>query len=341
MLDNKPAEFSFLPEYNGHVITGKIVVAETNAPAKNIVTYLGIPGKRVQLYTSKSDSLGHLIFNTKDFYGPNEVIVQTNPLVDSIFRIDVASPFSEQYSKSTMPKFYFKAGMTDALQAHSLGIQVLNIYSGNNIKRYDIPSIDSSAFYGKPYKTYKLDDFTRFTTMEEDLREYVSEDNIINSRGHFHIKVLNDRGFLDNDPLVLVDGIPLFNIDKVIGIDPLKVRKLEVVRERYYYGPTESEGIFSFTTYKGDLGGVDLDPHAVVIDYEGLQFHREFYSPVYDSESRTANRIPDLRNMLYWSPAVNTGQGVSFYTSDQSGKYIGVCTGTYCKRSSRQQSLYI
>jgi hypothetical protein len=217
--------------------------------------------------------------------------------------------------------------MQNALQAHSLGIQVLNIYSSNNIKRFYDPAVDSSAFYGKPYKTYKLDDFTRFTTMEEDLREYVSEDNIVRSKGRFHIKVLNDRGFLDGDPLVLLDGVPIFDINKIFAVDPLKVKKLEVIRERFFYGQSAQEGIFSFTTYKGDLAGVELDPKAVVIDYEGLQLHRQFYSPVYDTEAQTASRIPDFRNLLYWTPSVSSDGKVSFYTSDQAGKYIGVIQG--------------
>jgi hypothetical protein len=204
---------------------------------------------------------------------------------------------------------------------------VLNIYSGSNIKRFYDPVIDSDAFYGKPYKTYKLDDFTRFTTMEEDLREYVSEDNIVRSKGKFHIKVLGERGFLDGDPLVLLDGVPMFNIDKVIAIDPLKIRKLDVVNSRYYYGPAEQEGVFSFTSYKGDLGGVDLDTHAVVLDYEGLQLRREFYSPVYNTEAQAKSRMPDLRNLLYWSPSVGTQGKASFFTSDQPGKYVGVVQG--------------
>ena len=213
---------------------------------------------------------------------------------------------------------------------HSLGAQVLNLYSSDHLKQFDTPVVDSSAFYGKPDATYKLDDYTRFTTMEEDLREYVKEDNIIKSHGNFHIKVLTHRGFLSGtDPLVLVDGVPLFNINKLMTIDPLKVRKLEVMATPYYYGPVEEQGIFSFTTYKGDLGGVDLDPHAVVLDYEGLQLQREFYSPVYDNSVQVNSRIPDFRSLLYWSPSVNTPgkEGITFYSSDQAGKYVGVVQG--------------
>ena len=56
VLKSKPAAFSFLPEYNGHIITGKIVNPATNTPANEIVAYFGVPGKRVQLFTAKSDS---------------------------------------------------------------------------------------------------------------------------------------------------------------------------------------------------------------------------------------------------------------------------------------------
>lgn len=328
VIQNKLPVFSFLPEYSGHIINARIVNTITGKPAKNIVTYLGVPGKRVQLYTSASDSAGNIRYYTKDFFGQNELVVQTNNQVDSTCRIDIANPFSEQYLKIPLPGFNFNNQSKAALKEHSLGIQVLNIYSGSNIRRFYDPVVDSSAFYGKPYKTYKLDDYTRFPTMEEDLREYVMEENVTKQKGGFHIKTASGNGFLDGDPLLLVDGIPEFNTDKVIAMDPLKVRKIEVIRSRYFYGPAEHDGIFSFTTYKGDLGGLELDPHALVIDYEGLQLQRAFYSPAYETNAQQASRLPDFRNLLYWSPNVKSGNNaVSFYTSDQKGKFVGVVQG--------------
>jgi hypothetical protein len=326
----KPA-FNFLPEYNDHLITAKVFNTATGRPADGLIAYLSVPGKRVQLYASQSDSLGRLVFNTKQLFGPGEIIVQTNSERDTTFRIDVLSPFSEQYSKYAGTKFNLTPGMQNAIEEHSLGMQVQNVYAGNKIKQFYDPGIDSSGFYGKPYKTYLLDNYTRFTTMEEVLREYIREVNVVRSQKRYHIKVLNENGFLDGDPLVMLDDVPVFNMDKVIAIDPLKVRKLEVMRDRYFYGPSVQEGILSYTTYKGDLGGVEVDSRAVVLDYEGLQLQREFYSPVYDTEDALKSRIPDFRNLLYWQPNVNTTTtGKSqlwFYTSDEKGKYIGLVQG--------------
>lgn len=331
IIQNKTTAFTFLPEYNGHIVAAKITDAATNTVAGNIIAFLGVPGKRVQMYPAKSDDDGKLLFNTKELFGPNEIVVQTNTEIDSLHKIEVLSPFAEQYSKAALPAFSLTPAMQKSLEEESLGMQVQNIYAGNKLKRFFDADVDSSAFYNHAYKSYKLDDYTRFTTMEEVLREYVSAVNVFKPSGRFHLKMIDERGLMSGDPLVMVDGVPVFNIDKVLAIDPLKVSKLDVVNERYYWGPSAYEGILSFTTYKGDLGGVEMDPHAVVIDYEGMQLQREFYAPVYETETQQKNRIPDFRNLLFWAPDVNTGaqfgSKVTFYTSDQTGKYIGLIQG--------------
>jgi hypothetical protein len=331
VLSNSAPSFKFLPEYNGHIITGRITNAAGNTPAAGIIAYLGIPGKRVQMYPAVSDSTGHLLFNTRDMYGPGEIIVQTNTQKDSTYHIEILSPFSEQFSTTTYPALQLNAATQPLLENYSVAMQALNLYLANKIKQFYAPAIDSSAFYFKPYKTYMLDDFTRFTTMEEVLREYVSEVNIVKPKNQYHIKTLGETSFLGSDPMVMVDGIPIFNTNKVIAMDPLKVRKLEDVRSRYFYGPTAMDGIFSFTTYKGDMGGVEIDPHAVVLDYEGMQLQRKFYSPVYDTDAQANSHIPDFRNVLYWLPTagtdINGKNQASFYTSDKPGKYIAVIQG--------------
>ncbi len=332
VVKNKMPAFNFLPEFNGPIINGKLVNQANNKPEKDIIAYLSVPGKRVQLYTSNSDSLGRLIFNMKDFYGPGEIVVQTNQLLDSNFHIDILSPFSEQYANITLPHLSFSAGLQSAIEDKSLDMQIQNIYNGTQLRQFYQPDVDSSAFFGPPYRTYLLDNYTRFTTMEEVMREYVSDVNVVLSKNHFHIKVLGENNFLsDQDPMVLIDGVPFFDVDKIFAIDPLKVYKLETVPFNYYWGPSFEAGIFSYTTFKGDFGGTEIDPHAVVMDYDGLEIERQFYSPVYDSDVSIKSRIPDFRDVLYWAPYITTQtqgkKSLSFYTSDKTGEYIGFIQG--------------
>jgi hypothetical protein len=342
VLKNKPAAFAYLPEYNGHIVNGHIVNQATNTPVSDVLTYLGVPGKRVQVFTARSDSGGHLLFNTKSLYGPGEIVVQTDTQRDSIYRIDILSPFSEQYSKNVLPPFELNADLQKPMEDHNIAMQVQNIYAGAKTKQVYDPVVQMTGFYGTPDKSYKLDDYTRFTTMEEVLREYVREVNVFHPQKKFQIRIISEKGFLETDPLVLLDGIPVFDMNKVMAVDPLKVQRLDVIKDRYFWGPADAEGILSYTTYKGDLGGVELDPHAVVVDYEGMQLQRVFYSPVYDTEQQASSRMPDFRSLLYWVPVINTTiQGknqLSFYTSDQQGKYIGVVQGISANGETGSQS---
>jgi hypothetical protein len=341
VLKNKPASFSYLPEYNGHIVSGKIINTETNTPAFDVLAYFAVPGKRVQLFTSRSDSSGHLLFNTKDLYGPGEIVVQTDSHRDTSYRIDILNPFSEQYSKTPLPVFELTADMQKPLEIQNMAMQVQNIYAGTNTRQFYDPNVDSTGFYGKPDKVYRLDDYTRFTTMEEVLREYIREVNVFHPQKKFEIRVISEKGFLEGDPLVMLDGIPIFDMNKVLAIDPLKVKRLDVIKDRYFWGPADAEGILSYASYKADLAGVELDPHAIVMDYEGMQLRRVFYSPVYETDSQVAGRVPDFRSLLFWSPTINTdAQGknrVTFYTSDEEGKYVGIIQGITANGESGSQ----
>lgn len=334
VLNKKTPAFNFLPEVNGPVITATLVNKLNNQPEKDIHAYLGIPGKHIQLYAAKSDARGKLVFNMREFYGPNEIVVETNTTVDTNYRIDVLTPFSDQFAKATTPHFDVTPGLQTTFEDAALTMQVQNIYNGPKMRQFTDPRPDTTAFYGAPYKTYLLDNYTRFTTMEEVMREYIREANVFHTGNQFHVKVVTGIGigFLaDDDPMMLIDGVPFFDMNKVFKVDPLKIRKLEDVPFNYSLGPSYEHGIFSFTSYKGDLGGAEIDSHAVVLDYEGLQQERQFYQPAYDTDAQAASHMPDFRNVLYWSPSVNTGangkQQLSFYTSDQPGTYIGVIQG--------------
>lgn len=330
VLAAKPlSEFTYLPEYNGHLITGQLT-SKTNASPLNIMAYMGVIGKK-QFYGAAADSTGRILFNTKDFYGPGEMVLQTTEQ-DSIYNISIANPFSEKFTTAKLPAFQLGRQLQNPLLNNSINMQVQNIYSGTKLKQYYKPAIDTNFFYGSHYKTYMLDAYTRFNTTEEVLREYIAEVNVTKRDDHFHIKVISPNGFLqDGDPLVLLDGVPVLNIDKVFTIDPLKIKRLEMVNQVYFWGPVFADGIISLSSYKGDMGGLEIDPHAVVLDYEGMQLQREFYSPVYDTAEQKKSRLPDFRTVLYWAPDVNTDQKgnakVSFYTSDKTGKYVAVFQG--------------
>ena len=332
VAQNKISNQNFLPEFRDHIINARVINIRTGQPAQDIMTYLSVPGKRVQLYSSKSDSAGRLRFYTKNLYGLNEVMLQTDTRGDTSYRVEIINPFSEKFSVTSMPLFTLPGEMRTHLTEHNVSVQVQNAFSGDRLKQQYLPVIDTAAFYGPPDNSYMLDDYVRFSTMEEVLKEYVIEVLVRRQKENFRLIMsggLENKVFLD-DPVTLFNGVPVFETNKIMQYDPLKVQKIDVVKRRYFYGPSLMNGIVNFTTYQPDpamLSGLN----AVVFDYEGIQFAREFYSPVYETREQIASRLPDFRNVLYWSPKVKTmatgNAEINFYTSDLKGKYMVVLEG--------------
>jgi hypothetical protein len=216
----------------------------------------------------------------------------------------------------------------------SIAVQAENAYRIKE-KYQLIPAApgDSLAFYGTADGRYKLDDYTRFVTMDEVIREFVENVKVRQQSGKTIFRVRNAlfNLFFEDDPLLLIDGVPVFHGAKIMALNPLNIEKIDVVSHRYYLGPSITDGIVSFRSYDGDLGGYQLDPNAVVVQYNGLQQHREFYTPVYETAARTQSPLPDLRNQLLWRPDIitdSTGKrGVSIYTSDLTGTFAIVVQG--------------
>ncbi|MES2732937.1 MAG: hypothetical protein V4714_14380 [Bacteroidota bacterium] len=342
----QPNLYPHLPEHGGHFIVGKVIKRATGLPVRNADAYLAAPEKNVRLFISRSDSSGRIRFEMKDFNGSKEIVVQTNPLQDSTNRIEISSPFSDQYAAYPLPAFTLdknepiqlrpskslKPGpqVWAQLQTRTINMQVRNAFMRSDSAR---AVSDSLGFYGVPDEQYLLDAFTRFPTMEEVMREYVRGVQVRKRQGKYYFVMVNEvsQKVFPNEPLIVLDGVPVFETDKIMAIDPLKIKKIELVNRRFFMGSFIFQGIVSYSSYQSDLAGLQLDPKALVLAYEGVQASREFYSPRYDTPAGQQSRRPDLRNLLHWVPNLTTDakgkQKLDFYSSDQVGTYAIVVQG--------------
>ena len=334
VLADKKLNFRHLPEYGGHFIRGKITNTLTEKPERNVAAYLATPDLRPKLFIAQSDSLGNLLFEVKKLRDTQEIIVQTDTRLDSTYRIEISSPYSGQASSRRWPQFAFAPENSSQLLTRSVNMQTLNAFMNRPPARPILTGADTLAFFGKPDERYLLDAFTRFPTMEEVMREYVPGVFVRRRQKKFHFYVLDNispQGVFKDEPLIMLDGVPVFDTDKIMAFDPLKVKKLEVIDALYYLGPRSFPGVVSYTTYKGDLAGFELDPRALVVAYDFAQSRREFYAPRYDAAGSRASRLPDFRNLMHWSPTLTTNAqgraGLDFFTSDQTGTYRVVVQG--------------
>lgn len=322
ILTGRPPALKFLPEYYGHVISGSV---SSNSPDKvsGVLTSLSSPDTVARLYVSRSNQAGNVYFQTRGLYGPRRLIVQTQP---SAYTFTINNPFATGFSKIDLPPVYLNRSAANVLRDRSVAMQVRYLY-GTNVLPALQSAADSIPFYGVPDDSYRLDAYTRFPVMEEVMREYVPKVRVRQSEDGFRFlltDLVNETVFRE-DPLVLLDGVPI-SADEILKFDPRKVERLDVVARRYFLGALTTPGIVSYLTYTGDMGGFEIDPGVVSIDYQGLEEQTEFYSPMYSSEQLRSSRVPDYRRLLHWTSRASTGgEGVfesSFYTSDLPGRYF-------------------
>ena len=333
VLAGRPLARPHLAELNGHFVQASLTERATGRPAAGIAAYLATPSKTIRLYNAISQPDGALLFETNLFYGPAQLVLQTNWQHDSTYHLALQSPFSDQYAPGLAGPLALSPMLAAALAERYVQVQVGQRYAARLEHPYLQPPHDTIAFYGRPNERYLLDDYTRFPVLEEVMREYVPGVLVRKHRDGFHFRVIDqpNQATFRNDPLVLLDGVPVFSVDHIMQFSPLKIRKLDVITSHYYQGPLTYDGIVSYTTYRGDLGGFPLPPQALLEEYEGLQGEREFFAPRYDTPQEQASRRPDFRNLLHWQPGIRLAAGqpqqLRFFTSDQVGRYLVVAQG--------------
>jgi hypothetical protein len=320
----------FSPECYGHIIRGKLINNISGMADKGVTTFLSVPSARTEFRVTSSDSMGQVKFEVPGFYGSEEIILQTDPKEDSTSRVEILSPFSDRYAASRLPEYAMPSGQSASLLDQSIAEQVQHIYAGNKLNRYSMQPVDTNSFYVEPDEKYILDNYTRFQTMEEVIREYVVSTNVVQKRNRLQLFVANkpQREFFDKEPLILIDGVPFFDANELFQQDPMKIRRIDLMNREYAIGYQSFSGIVSVTTYKGDLNGIRLNSHPIVLDYPGIPEQREFFSPKYETEDQINSRMPDYRTLLYWSPRILIGnenkKTLNFYTSDLPGHYAAV-----------------
>ncbi|MBB1284623.1 hypothetical protein HRH25_09585 [Flavisolibacter sp. BT320] len=318
-------------ERSGQRVTGRVTDTRTGAPAKDVQVFLSVPSSPYKLFTAISDSTGMVRFEVSGFYGAGEMIIQTSIPQNTNHKVEILSPFAETYRERGAYPLALNPAWQKALVNRSIGMQAQHIYHHENIRRFYPPLLkDTLPFYGQSIYSYDLDDYVRFNTLEEVLREYVREVNVgVKGSGEsLRLKLFNDteRRLYQDDILVLVDGIPQLNPNKVFDLNPLKIKRLDIIPRNFVLGHINYQSMANFISYTGQYEGLVLDPQAITIDYEGLQLQREFYAPEYATEGQRNSRLPDLRTTLYWQPNVDS-KLLSFYTGDNKGRFLAVLQG--------------
>ncbi|HUX97281.1 MAG TPA: hypothetical protein VMV47_16220 [Bacteroidales bacterium] len=338
---------AYLPELRGHLVTGRIRNTRTGESISNENVVLSFVGEKANCRFSKTDSVGHFNFVIND-YGTREIVIQPLSPAVTDYIIELDNPFPDVSKKYRAFPFYPDSSMLDEINKAIISMQVQNIYEPYKKHKSLMAVHEERDFYGEPDDTILVSRYIELVSLKEVIKEIVPWVSIYKRSGQSKCKIISGPLSLpfESDPLMLVDGVPVNDLDKILTIDPQDLHRIEILKERYLISDIIIEGIIHFITYKHNLSSLEFEKPYFRREFEALQPVSSYNLPDYSNDTLFRSRIPDFRNTLYWNPYLTTGDTgkaeVEFYTSDEPGEFTIIVEGiTTDGRTGRTEMTFI
>lgn len=307
-----------LSEIRGEIISGKITSTQKNIDLKNIDLVVTITNKIPFIKIIQTNHLGHFAFSIESISDNSNLLIQVlNDDYDK-YNIEINTTGYLDYSSLKFESFEIDHSLNKSLEKRSISNQIENAYIDS--KKDSIKSFQEFKEFLKLDNIYNLDDYTRFKSLKETLKEIIP---------HAYYKKIGKKNTIqisDNikdydsysPTLIIIDGIYIQDVDELFNYNFDNVKSIGVKRDGYLLGSKIFNGILWIETINNDY-----EPNNnFVVKKEILRPNPEivYFKPDYSQSS--SSRIPDYRHQLLWIPNIKTDdKEIIFYTSDLEGDY--------------------
>lgn len=310
----------FIPETRGLSISGRVVSENDSIPLKYSLVGLTVFKESPEMLNVRTNENGQFFFDLSKLQGEFEIFISAKAegdkkpliLVDNDFsNTAVSLPFIPLNLSLTSKELYQKLAFTS--QIHTLFQQQFQ-------QETNTSTTSNAAFYGEPEFVLKLADYVSLPSMSEYFYELVPSVRLKREGKVNTLKVLGNYPELSiYDPLILLDMVPIFDVDKLLTLDPDRINRIEVMTVPYVRGDIIFGGIISLFSEKGDMAGINLPESGRFINYS-------MFSKNQSSEAKISDKhFPDLNNCLFWNGIVNPDNSgkldISFNSGNNSGQF--------------------
>lgn len=309
----------FLPEVSDAGISGILINRRSRTPISEVLVYCSVLDESNQLHLYKTDKNGRFHFTLNHLSGsPHNVFI--SPACSDSVDILINSDFDVRYPQA--------AGIIPFIMDTSCKRLLNNLYRNSQLNsiflRHGEKKGESKLYHPlqKPDRVHKirLTDYVEMPVMQEVFSEIVPFVAIKQKNDDYHLQLFDERlnSTLD-DPLTLVDGIPVFDLDQILAISPEVVKEIALTNRMIHLGEYTMNGIVDIATNTDNFGGIRLPSSSRFIEFHGVD--EEFYPLFPRHHADITDPFPDFRTLLYWNPRVK-GNQVIFSAGDDTGEYL-------------------
>lgn len=299
----------YAPDIRGLSLSG--IVTRDGAPYPDCKIFLSLNCPDKDIVGTTSDSLGQyrFAFAADAFCG--NLFITAQDIKNENIRLDVDKEYCQIPFSLPGPPFSLSDEERDVAYFISLNRQLDKHFRDNSPagseKDFQNPT---AAFYGEPSLVLRMDDFVELPELEEYFNELPSQAKVRTENGKKTLRVLiANTGFAYLEPLILLDFLPVFDVEKILSIAPESIERIEIVNKPYTKGEMIFGGIVSIITKRKDFAGYDFP-----LSGRFIRFGLPEKGKQEPATKAIDPRKPDMRNVFYWGvhPVQNELEELSF-----------------------------
>ncbi len=317
---------------DGETLHGRLFGADASSimADMDLLAVTAFPGYAEDVYAGKIAADGTVSFRTGNMYGKRDMVCEIIGLDDSKeCRLVMDTPFLG-VKVPDIPSLKLSESVREALEmrmksfgsSQSVGVDTLSEF---------LPKRGGVFLADELCKRYHLDDFHRFPTIRETLVEITPDLRIRKDiKGKPQIQtvlegVVRDNTEFSGNMLVMIDGVPVKDIEKLLEFDAMLIGDIYIYPYNYSLGNAIFNGVVDFVTKQGDISSFKFDRNVVIVDWQGESYPVAF----------TCVNLPeggrDYRHTLYWHPQIEIKAGgtaeIQVRTPSYSGRFKVVVEG--------------
>lgn len=270
-------------ETEGHIIKARVknVYGDHTFTGSKICPSISIIGKQIHYFEGKMVNDTTAVFYTYGIHGKQPLVLSAVSSTGVSLPIEMISPFATLLPKK-LPHliFHYKRSEVEArsmdMQRHQMAIapakRELQLGDHTDDTAVDgVPLDYNETVYGtKPDLSYNLDEYRQFLTIREVLLEYVLYVSNRTINGVPKLIVRKEQDFYNSSlpTLVLIDGMPVFDIERLLNYDARRIHYINIYGGQYTFGSGVYNGILSFVTRSGRLTNYPTEPNMQYLVYE-------------------------------------------------------------------------
>lgn len=291
-------------ESEGDIIRARLVGPDrTKAFSSRLFGMISSPGSAEDLYTAVISSDGKVSFRTNTIFGHRDLVCEVTGLEEPLdCHLELDSPFLG-VAASDVPQLVIDPTYEKSILDRIEAIPSSRAAAADTLLEF-LPKRESLLFRTDDPDCirYRMEDYTPMNTFHECVIEYMAE--LRWRRGELLVLKSARKGMTNSfvsNVLVLVDGVPVLDHGSIIEMDASLLSEVDIYSRSFLLGARSYDAVVSLITAKGNISHVKFPDSVRILDFEGASYPLAYQQAPLEGT--------DLRQTVYWHPAVEVGAG--------------------------------